>query len=171
MKGKHGYTLVEMVLYIALLMLITVFVVNSLMAMTSAWSRIKVEKNSNLSAMHAGEFLSREIHNALTVITASSQFDTNPGVLTLVTNIPGSTATTTTTFSVNNGQLVMKRGANATTSVIMRGVAVPYFVVNHFTNANSEAVRFTLQLTSTYRDVVRTRDFGGTAVLRGKYNN
>ncbi len=91
---KTGVSLVEMLVYIALLTSVTTLVVNGLVTMSKSYTDLRLSKNITTSATTALSRMVYEIRQAQSVDATQSTFVTNPGQLTLNTT-PASGVPTT----------------------------------------------------------------------------
>ena len=84
-KYCRGFTIIEMLAYIAVLSIILVLIVISLTSLITSENRVNIEKNIETSASTVLERMTRDIRNAKSIDTAGSTLGTNPGVLSLNT--------------------------------------------------------------------------------------
>lgn len=109
--GRHGMTLIEVVLYVALLGGISVLAVNSILTVTSAFGKSRVERKINEQGVAALERIIREIRLAYDVDTTSTTFNIHPGRLSLFTTIsPTDTATTIRKFFLQGTTMLLQEG-------------------------------------------------------------
>ena len=111
MKNKKdtGFSLIETIIYTAILAVTTIFVVSSLLKTVSAFNSFRVSKKINASAIGALEKMTREIKSADQADKINSVFDTNPGKLIINKTDPNTSAPTIIEFSVSNSRLTIKR--------------------------------------------------------------
>jgi len=102
LSRRRGFTLIEMVVYTAILGIIAVLAINSTLAMTRAFTSLRVSRDINSSATALFERLTRDIRGAYGVDLAQSDLGSNPGRLTLNTK-DGGGSNTTIEFYVDNG--------------------------------------------------------------------
>src|SRR3989344_4016883 len=80
-EQTDGYTLIETVIYVALIGVMAVFVVSSVIYMFRAFASVRVERNISMSGDVAMEAMVREIRAATSTDLAVSVFNAHPGVL------------------------------------------------------------------------------------------
>ena len=108
---KKGISLIEAILYVAIFAVISVIVINMLLATVNAFGRARVSRNVNEQGIVALERMLREVRLAKAVNTATSVLDANPGTLALTTFVDhASSAITTRRFFLQGSNLVMEDG-------------------------------------------------------------
>jgi type II secretory pathway pseudopilin PulG len=163
---SSGFTLVEILVYTGIIAIVFVLVLTGIINLWRASETVRVARDLNLSAASAMESMTREIHQATSVLAASSTFGTTPGVLVLATD-SASTTGGYYRFFVSGSKLYLTGGA--TTQQLTSGnVSVTSLTFWNATSTNSEAVRVRMVVSST-RPTTTTRTIYGTAVLRGSY--
>ncbi|PIR58155.1 MAG: hypothetical protein COU71_00175 [Parcubacteria group bacterium CG10_big_fil_rev_8_21_14_0_10_38_31] len=110
--GRQGFTLMEMLVYIAILSVIVVLVVSSVLVMSKSLSSIQVSRKINNFAETSIERMIREIRFADSVDNSSSIFGSNPGYLKFNTIDPADDTSTTIEFYQNGTDLMVKEGIN-----------------------------------------------------------
>lgn len=164
----RGFTLVEMIVYVAILGIIAVLSINATLAMTQAFSNLRVSRDLNSSATALFERLTRDVRGAYDIDTVQSTFNTNPGRLTLNTKDSGG-ANTTVEFYVENGLVKIKEGGVAQGAIMTTSTSVTNFVVRQLLNTNTKAVKVEATISATRGNITKTRNFYTTIVLRGTY--
>lgn len=165
---RTGFTLIEMIVYVAILGIITVLAVNSTLEMTKAYVNLRVSRDMNTSATAVLERMTREIRGANDIDLAQSTLGANPGRLTLNTK-DAVGADTTVEFYVENGLIKVKEGGVAKGALMTSSTQASSFIVRSLSNANSKAVKIDLTVAATRGNVSKTRNFYNTVVLRGSY--
>lgn len=167
-RNKNGFSLVEMVVYIAILTLMSVYVVNSLTTLTRSYNDLRLAKNVNNSAAVALQRMVYEIRQASTVDSVNSTFGTSPGQLTLNTTDASGNATTAQ-FFVLNGVLRVKMGGVDQGPITQSNAVVTNLIFKQVQNSISKGIVITLGLQSSFGTKVRSETFYTTAVLRNIY--
>lgn len=166
-QSGRGFTLIEMVVYAAVLGVLTVVAINSMLVMTQAYASLRASRDLNASATAVLERMTREIRTA-TGIDATSVLGTNPSDLVLNTKDAGGAATTVE-FYVQNGLINVKEGGVAKGSLMTSSTQAGNFIVRTISGTNSKAVKIDLTMTATRGTKSKTRNFYNTIVLRGSY--
>jgi len=79
----RGLSLIEIVVYIAILSLLSVVVVGILLSLSGVYAELVITKRMNTSAAAALDRMAREVRSAMSVDTASSTLGASPGLLVL----------------------------------------------------------------------------------------
>ena len=164
---RRGFTLVEALVYTAVLAIVAGIVVEILVGMTRASARVQLARRINHSAQISLERLTREIRNAQSVNGASSIFNTHPGRLSLTTlNALG--LPTTIEFSLTSTTLQVTEGSSVS-NLTPKNVDVTNLVFRPFNSTNSQGIKVELELSAAQGRATRTEMFYTGAVLRGSY--
>lgn len=164
---QKGYTLLELVFYIAFLGLLSVLVVNVFMTMTKSFVEIRSMRDLTQSASVSMERMIREIRDADSVQLADSVFNSSPGSLSLQSVEGG--VTRTVKFVVSGTDLQMYE--NSVLVGVLNGdsVSVNSFIVRSISTPVSEGIKIELTLQENRSNISRVEDFYGAAMLRGSY--
>ena len=157
-RRKKAFTLMEMLLYIALSAFVFFMIIETGLSVVTTFSRSKAQRDLNENARFVLEFITQKIHQADDVIVGSSTFGTHPGVLTL--DYPGSGTdvlfeTYTKNISLPNGssynlrKLRIKEGTASYQNLTNDKVDVTNFVVRNLTRG-SEAKNINIEITFQY---------------------
>jgi prepilin-type N-terminal cleavage/methylation domain-containing protein len=156
----EGFTLIEMIIYIAIAAVVLALAVNSLGALLKSFNDAKITSKINNSAEAAMERIARETRNAYAV-NLSSVFGSSPGRLKLDTyDVSG--ATTTVDFYLDNGKLTVAEGSGSGNPLTLDGISVSNLVFRQIAaSTTSKAVKIEM--------TVQGKNFYNTAILRGSY--
>src|SRR3989338_9690143 len=147
--SKHrGVSLLETLIYIAILASILAVVVNTLIATNLSFARIRLSKEISVSAGTVLERISSEIKKAKQVDQMASVFNVNPSVLTLSTTDDNDNPITIL-FSVNNGVLQITRDGADLGALTAESITVSNFTLSFIDTGRSNAVTITLGLNGT----------------------
>ena len=156
--GKKGLSLVEMLFYIAMMVLLLDVLVRMSGAMLSAYRDIKVSKNIESAAVSAMERMTRDIRNA----SASTATSTSAEV-----TLTESSAPTSVRFYVSGGTLKVDESAVYAGPLTPAGVTLTSLVFRQITTAKSQGVKIEMTLSETLGSISHTRNFYDTVELRG----
>ncbi|KND48027.1 MAG: hypothetical protein AB201_00295 [Parcubacteria bacterium C7867-006] len=161
---KSGYTLVEMVIYVAVMSIVFLLIVNTVLSFTKSYKGIYVLRIVDGSAVDAMERMTREIRGATSVDTVNSTFGSNPGVLTLVS--VSSSNSTTTKFYLDNG--VLKVDINGVYSGPLSGVGVSVdsLIFTKLDSGISTAIKIDMIVRGTAGQTTRTKNYHTTILLK-----
>lgn len=149
LKTKKGFTLIELVIYVAtfaiVITLVTLFVFNLIRAQT----KTRIIKEVSESAGRAMELILWEIRNAEDVYLSTSSFDSHPGQLSLLAdqNTPDNEDTTYLDFYLNqDGLLCIKREGSDPEPLVPENIRVTNLVFTHLTVNEVESIRIELSV-------------------------
>lgn len=160
-KNQKGFTLIEMLFYVALFSVVSLILIKAIITMVGSFRETQITSDIN-QANQIIERVSREIRQADGINTISGsnlKLDT--------TDASGNPATITFTLSGTNLELrendVLIGNLNST------NVAVNSLSFTQITTTQSTAVKLTMTVQSNRYGSTRTANFYDTLVLRGSY--
>ncbi len=166
-SAGRGFSLVEVVVYVAVLAAISAIAVNTLLRIHAALAEIRVTRTLAAAGGLAMERMVRTIRDAAAVDTAASTLGTSPGVLSLT----GSETPALIHRWARDGAnaLTLDSGAGAV-ALTPPGVEVSNLIFRFIPAGPSvEAVRVELSVSASSGRRTTTANFFGTAVLRNSY--
>lgn len=165
-NARKGFSLIEVVVYIAVLAGISTIAVGSLLRVNAALAQVRAIRSLNGAGTSALERLIRVTRDAKSVNEGSSTFDVSPGALSLT----GSESPAVTYgFSVSGGGLLLDTGATQTV-LTPPNVAVTNLVFRSITNGTvSRAVKIELSLAVSSHRATTTQNYYSTVILRNSY--
>jgi prepilin-type N-terminal cleavage/methylation domain-containing protein len=163
--SRKGFSLVEMIIYIALIAIIFVFVINLVLSFASSYKDIAALRIVDRSAMNSLERMTRDIRNATSIDMVLSGFNVNPGTLALIETTAG--VSTTTRFYIQSGTL--KVDVNGVFSGPLTGnrATVTNLVFHLLTSTSSQAVKIDMTVQGTSGTVSKTKSYYSTIILKG----
>ncbi|MBP6865919.1 MAG: prepilin-type N-terminal cleavage/methylation domain-containing protein [Candidatus Pacebacteria bacterium] len=161
LQNKKGFTLLEMVFYVALFSVISLILVQAIITMVASFRETQITADIN-QTNQVLERVSREIRQATSISTITA---TNLKLNT--TDSSGNAATITFTLSGTNIELrqndVLIGNLNST------NLKITALTFTQITTSNSSAVKIEMTATSNRYGSVRAANFYDTLVLRGSY--
>jgi len=164
---RTGFTLVEMIIYVAFFTILSVLTVNATIMVMKSFYSLRLTQNLNQSATVALERMGREIRNAYDINSAQSTFGTSPGRLTLNTKDAGGSNTTMEFYVDAGNQLRLKEGGVEKGPLVTKGVTFTNLVFRSITTPKSKAVKIEMTITDSRSTLIKTTKFYDTIVLRG----
>lgn len=160
---QRGFSLIEMLVYIALLVLLSGAVITSIFSLSDVFQRNTHERELADAAVLTLERISREARAATGFNLGASQFDTSPGAVALVDG------PTTTVFSVSGDR--MEVAVNGVTEGVLtpEHIAVENVIYSRLQSTSTEALRIALTLSIAEATASTTMTFYTTSVLRNSY--
>lgn len=168
MRNK-GYTLVEMVLYIAFFSIITVAMIQGLMTAMSTYSTTRAYRQVALDGNLAMERIVREMRQATSINDGASTFGANPGILYLnSTDTNGNPKTVRFWVDTSTNQINVTED-NVLTGGVTSGVTlIDNLVFTKITLPTGVAVKIEMTVRSTW-GVDITAKYYNTVIMRGAY--
>ena len=171
-NGSSGFTLVEMIIYIAFFAMLSVLAINATIMVMKSFYTLRINQSISQSATTALERMSREIRNAYNIDTANSTLGTSPGRLTLMTKDDLGALTTVEFYNTAGNQVNMKVGGVDQGSLMTKTVTATNLVFHSMNNGtatttNSKAVKIEMTLTDNRSGISKTVKYYDTLVLRG----
>lgn len=165
-RAVNGFTLVEMIIYIAFFTILSLLAMQATLAAMRSFYTLRLTQNINQSATVALERMSREIRNAYDIDETLSTLGSNPGRLTLKTE-DALGANTTIEFYVSNGQMRVKESGVDKGSLLAKNTTVTNLIFRKVTTLNSRAIKIEMTLRDARGAEAREVKFYDTIVLRG----
>ena len=111
LNSKKGFTLIEVLVYVAVLSIIILAVSDFLTWTMRSNTKTKAMRETQDNARRAMEIMTYEIKEAKSIYTPTSVFDSHPGQLSLETTkyLPGGEETTYIDFYLCGTQLCLKK--------------------------------------------------------------
>jgi len=167
----RGFTLVELLVYVALCAFLLVGIVNSMLILTDAYRTVSNARKIERSAITLMDRIIREARRS-TGITGGA-FDVQSGSVTLEA---GSSTSPEITFELQNGRAVVTEDGDTSPltddDVIVESMIFsryPLYNIQFATSSVLLKVDFTLTSGSTSH-ALTSRTFYGSAILRGSYD-
>ena len=153
---KKGFTLIETIIYTAIIAAIFILVVNSLSIVIKAFNQGRVAIKINNSAEVAMERMTREIRFAYDI-------DGSSDLSHLVLN-------TDVEFYLDSGKImIIDRGANAV-ALTSDDLTVTNLIFRQINSSSvSKAVKIEMAIQGSSGNYQKTENFYNTAILRGSY--
>ncbi len=162
-RQTRGYTLIEMVIYVALVGAMAIFVISSVIYVYRAFVSARLERTISQNADVALESMVREIRAASSTDPAVSVFKTHPGVLQIGQK----------KFFLAGSILQLQNGSASpqplTTADVQVTNLIFYDASTTSTTTPSEIVTIRMSLQAGTGILARTRNYFASAVLRGEY--
>lgn len=166
-RASRGFTLVEMIIYIAFFAVLSILAVNATIMVMRSFYTLRLNQSVNQSATVALERLSREIRNAYDIDTAQSTLGSSPGRLTLNTKDAVGANTTMEFYMDGASQLRLKDGGVDKGALVTKSVTLTNLVFRSISTTNSKAIKVEMTLHDSRATTTQAVKFYDTIVLRG----
>ncbi len=158
-----GFSLVEMLVYVAILALALVFITTALVRVSTSYRALKDAKNISHAAADILSRMVYEIRQSDAVDTGSSNFGSSPGRLTLTQS------GVSKEFYIASSTLRLRDAGVDQGSLTPVGATIESFTVYQLQNSVSKAIAISLTIASKAGNATTTKTFQTTAVMRDVY--
>ncbi len=165
---KKGFSLIEMLVYLAIFTVMSVVVINSFIVVVSSFTTTRTNRDLLESGSTVMERISREIRLAKSVDMVNSTLGSSPGVLQL-NSVDSLGANTLVKFQTSSGSLNLYQGGALSGNLLGQKIIVTNLIFRRMSTANSEAVKIEMTLQDTLSKILKTATFYDTIILRGNY--
>ncbi|MEX0918357.1 MAG: hypothetical protein WDZ85_00080 [Candidatus Paceibacterota bacterium] len=159
-KPATGYTLIEAIVYIAILTVILVAVMLLVVVMLRSLSGIRANHTLMQGAEAGLERLLREVRKTGSINLTASVFDTSPGRLVLISTDSGNNQITQD-FYVDNGRLLLSTNGATGLDLLPQSADLDSLIFRQFDNVG---VKIEMTISDSRTDAGRA--FYSSAVLR-----
>ncbi len=163
---KQGFTLIETIIYTAIIVFVSIIIVEAVLTMTSSFYNIRITKGINEGARSSMERMIREVRAASSV-DPTSAFGYNPGYLKLnTTDSDGNPATVE--FLVENNSLKIKNNAGPAEILTSPNISISSLIFRQIIISGTlAAIKIELELNAALKNnTLKTEKFYDTALLR-----
>ncbi|MEK7625415.1 MAG: type II secretion system protein [Patescibacteria group bacterium] len=137
--SKNGFTLIEMLIYIAIIGGILASFVSFSLSISNSRNKTYVVQEVQANTREALSIITQKIRSASGVNITNSRFDVDPGYLYL-TNASTTLNPTIIRLNHDNGVVEIKEGANASTTIMADEVRVINFIFANLTGGSRENI-------------------------------
>ncbi len=166
-KFSRGFTLVEMVIYIAFFALLSTLAIEATIVVMRSFYTLRLTQSVDQSATVALERLSHEIRNAYDFDPTQSVLGTNPGRLTLNTKDATGSNTTVEFYVDAAQQLHLREGGVEVGVLVNKSVSLPNLIFRLVATPNSKAIKVEITIKDSRTNISQMVKFYDTIVLRG----
>lgn len=171
-KLDKGFSLIEAVVYVALLGVISIFIANSVIFLVQAYARARAEREVLANARSIANYLATKIASSQEIYGFTSQFDRDAGQLSLVSAMAPTVGHTTgyTDFWADNGVAYMREEGGVITPLSAATVRVTILRFERIIQTvGRESVRMTIRIDAASQKFPASATLITTTVLRGNY--
>lgn len=152
-RNNHGFTLLETLLYVGLLVVVVVFANSFAVAIIRTNASTERKEQVREVAAHALDIINKEIRLAKSVYTETSVFGTSPGQLSLETGeqLPSGETTTYVDVYIDDAHVYIKREGQSPELITSEDIRITNFTLTHLTASgpgSAEAIR--IDMTAAY---------------------
>lgn len=173
LKNKFGFTLPEVLVYLAIFALIFIAVISYSLNLLKSYNKFLAKRELQISAIRAMDSIISEIKFAKSVYTPTSVFDSDNGQLSLETKInpPQDESSTYNDIYLDNYRIYIKKegsDAQAITSEKVKITSLKFLFYNQNDRSQSVSVILVVEnnLPENLKEVLEIRS---GATVRGNY--
>lgn len=164
-KNKKGFSIIEILIYLAIFTVMSIVVINSFIIILSSSSTIRSNHDLLDSGSVAMERISHEIRKAKNIDLVNSVFDSNSSVLQL-TDVDG---TSNINFRKDGDNLDISKNGGSLGNLLAENIHLNSLIFRRIVTAQGEAVKIEIQLQDTRGKANKSANFYDTVILRGGY--
>lgn len=171
MRSLHktkGFSLVEVLVYLALLILLLGGIINSTLLLAKSYRSVKAVRSIESSAISSMDRMMREIKDATSINSGLSSFNVNPGTLALNTTDASGTAETLKFYVLDN-KIMMDRNGSNVGQLTFSDSRITTLIFRSISTSTSQAVKIEMAIQSGTSTSFITKNFYDTAILRSSY--
>lgn len=162
--NNKGFSLVEILVYIALLIVLLNVAITTLLSLDTVLARNQAERALNNSATITFEKIVRDIRVASSVDSGLSTLGTSPGALVL------NQGATTTSFYIATGTVAVSVNGVEKGPLTTNSITIDSLIFTSYSGTNSDLVRIQMTLSVNTQAASSTRTYYTSAVLRSSYD-
>lgn len=162
-KNKRGFSLIEIIFYIAIFAIFSLVIIQTLVLMTKSFRTTQIQKD----IVQGGEIMERIIRE-IKVATNINSITTNTINLRKDDDL-GTAVGDTTEFVLNGNNINLLEDSVLIGNLNSSNVIVNNLTFTQITTTQGVAVKVYLSLSSTKDSTNKVYEFYDTAVLRGSY--
>lgn len=169
---KQGFSLIETIVYISILGILFVVMFNTAIVVTNAFGKSRVIRAIDIQGGAILERILREVRLADSVDVGGSILGVNPGKLKLNTVLSAANPTATIRefeLQTSTGDVMIKEGTGEAIPLTLGIITTRLVFYSIVASTTSEAVRIEMTFEAGLGRSYSSKDFYGTAVLRGSY--
>ncbi len=160
-----GFTIVEMLIYIAILVLILAVIMSVVISMVRSGRIINALRNIETSAIMSTERLARELRQAESVNVGSSIFGSDPGKLVLE-GVDSLGNPRTVAFHLSSGTLMLSENGVDTGALSQSNARVSSLIFYPFSSPDATGIRTEITIESGTSTHYRSEKFYSSTILR-----
>lgn len=161
---KKGFSLVEMVIYIAILVMMLAIIIQVLLSIMGSNRIVRAVRNIETSAVTALSRMGREVRRAESIDLVSSTLGTHPGVLSLDGESDG--VAYSVDFYLADGRLRLKENEVDVGALTQASSTVTNLVFSRFSATDTEGVKIQMTIESGTSTAYRIETFYSSILLR-----
>lgn len=168
MTRTKGFSIMELIVYVAIFGLVSVVVINSFVVVLNSYATTRTNRDLMESGLEVMERMSREIRQAKSIDLINSTFGTSPGVLQLNTTDSSGNAQTVK-FIVESNKINLYVNNTYVGVILNYNISVSSLIFRRISTSQGDAVKIELTLQDTPGHTTKLEKFYDTVTVRGNY--
>ncbi len=156
---KHGYTLIETLVYSVIIALILVAVVGSIFSVYKNFAKLRVDRRLSQNGDVAMERILRTVRESAAVDLGQSTFNLTPGALQV----------DSTKFYLDGQALKVEENGGPAQNLTSDADVTSLIFYRQSTSTPSQIIKIEFSLSAGEGQFLKTKNFYGSAVMRGAY--
>lgn len=165
-RRQDGFSIVEIVIYLAIFTMVSVLVINSFVTVMSSFSTTRTNRDLLESGITSMERMSREIRQATNVDLAASNL--SGGILQLNSKDQLGNSIVIK-FNKEASLLNLYQDGILSGNLLRQNVSLDSLIFRRISTAESEAIKIEMTIQDTRSKENKTVNFYDTIILRGGY--
>jgi prepilin-type N-terminal cleavage/methylation domain-containing protein len=167
---KRGFSLIEMIIYLAILSVILILIVNVIISLLHSQSSIKASKAIEETYISSFDRMVREIRDSVGVHgdTTFGINVVNSGSLKL-NSVTSAGVPRTVEFYVSQGVLMMRENSTVLGPIMPGSATLTSLIFRSIDSGPTNAIRIEMTVQSGTGSALKTSNLTTTAILRGSY--
>ena len=162
LQNKNGYSVIEIIIYLAIFTAISLLVINLFIVILSSFNTTNMNRTLLESGTISMERMSREIRQAKSIDVSSSS-DT-----LILNSIDSFENTILVRFIKENEQLILDKN-DSQDNLLGHNIFITNLVFNYINTTESQAVKIEMTLLYSDSKNIKSENFYNTVILRGGY--
>jgi len=162
-QNKKGFSIVEIMVYLAIFTALSILVINSFIVILSSFNTTNMNRKLLESGVVSMERISREIRQAESVDASSTQ------TMLVLNSHDNSGTDMIIKFIDENGELNLYKDNTLQGNLLGDNLSVTNLVFNRITTTVSQAVKIKMTLQYSGGHKTKIENFYDTVILRGSY--
>ncbi len=135
---QNGYSMVEIIIYLALAVIVSVFVIDNLITLFRNYSLVKQNQEVEYNAINILDKITRDTRDSKNVIVGQSLFEIPQGYVTL------NNASGTISFYLENNRIKYMKDGKLIDNLSNKNVSVNNFKIFYINSTTTEAIKIEL---------------------------
>ncbi len=167
-KDNMAFSLVETIIYVALLAIILTVIIDSILVMSNAYRSVTVTRNIEDTALISMDRMTREIRNASSIDETQTVYNNDHGAIFL-NSIDASNTPTSIKFYLSGQRILIDENGTYLGPITSSNVLVDSLYFRPIVSSSSVGIKIEMVLESGTGQYLKKVNFYDTVVLRGSY--